>query len=49
VNRAGDYVRASIATPDDVAAIEAWREAQRAVLNTFQKILCNRARDTDCE
>lgn len=44
VNRAGDAVRANIATADDIHAIEQWRAAHRAVLNTFQAILRTRLR-----
>lgn len=46
VNRAGDNVRAGVATADDLRVIEDWRAAHRAVLNTFQAILHNRARGT---
>lgn len=45
VNRAGENVRAGKATAEDLAAIEEWRAAHRAVLNTFQAILRERARD----
>lgn len=44
VNRAGDSVRAGTATADDLLVIEEWRAAHRAVLNTFQAILRERAR-----
>ena len=44
VNRAGDAVRAGMATPDDITVIERWRAAHRAVLNTFQAILRTRLR-----
>ena len=44
VSRAGDAVRDNTATPDDLAVIEAWRAAHRAVLNTFQAILRGRVR-----
>lgn len=47
VNRAGDAVRAGTATPDDIFAIEQWRAAHRAVLNTFQAILRTRLRNTN--
>ena len=47
VNRAGDNVRAGIATPEDLTVIEEWRAAHRAVLNTFQAILRERARESD--
>lgn len=46
VNRAGDRVRAGSATPEDLEAIEEWRAAHRAVLNTFQAILRIRAKGT---
>jgi ppGpp synthetase/RelA/SpoT-type nucleotidyltranferase len=46
VNRAGDNVRAGTPTDEDLATIEAWRAAHRAVLNTFQAILRNRTRGT---
>ena len=44
VNRAGDSVRENRATVDDLNAIENWRAAHKAVLNTFQAILRNRTR-----
>ncbi|WP_201495709.1 RelA/SpoT domain-containing protein [Rubrivivax sp. A210] len=44
VNRAGENVRAGNPTADDLAVIEEWRAAHRAVLNTFQAILRERAR-----
>lgn len=47
VNRAGENVRASLATDEDLQVIEEWRAAHRAVLNTFQAILHNRARNAD--
>lgn len=46
MNRAGDNVRAGTPTTDDLAVIEEWRAAHRAVLNTFQAILRNRTRGT---
>lgn len=46
VNRAGDNVRAGTPTAEDLQAIDEWRAAHRAVLNTFQAILRNRTRDT---
>ena len=46
VNRAGDNVRTGMPTADDLAVIEEWRAAHRAVLNTFQAILRNRTRST---
>jgi putative GTP pyrophosphokinase len=42
VNRAGENVRAGTTTEEDLAIIEEWRAAHRAVLNTFQAILRNR-------
>lgn len=47
VNRAGENIRAGIATPEDASVIETWRAAHRGVLNTFQAILRNRTRGTD--
>lgn len=44
VNRAGDAIRDSTATPEDLAVVEEWRAAHRGVLNTFQSILRNRTR-----
>jgi putative GTP pyrophosphokinase len=44
VNRAGDGVRSEDPTFDDLLVIEEWRAAHRAVLNTFQAILRERAR-----
>jgi len=44
VSRAGDAVRSNTATPDDLAVIEEWRAAHRAVLNTFQAVLRGRTR-----
>lgn len=44
VNRAGDAVRSEIVTPEDLAVIEEWRAAHRAVLNTFQAVLRGRTR-----
>lgn len=46
VNRAGDNVRNTNATDEDVAIIDQWRAAHRAVLNTFQAILRTRTRNT---
>jgi putative GTP pyrophosphokinase len=46
VNRAGENVRAGTPTEEDLAVIEEWRAAHRAVLNTFQAILRNRTRGT---
>ncbi|MRT28657.1 hypothetical protein FYB76_07585 [Herbaspirillum sp. CAH-3] len=45
VNRAGNNVRAGTASREDLAVIEEWRAAHRAVLNTFQAILHKRARN----
>ena len=47
VNRAGENVRAGDPTEEDLAVIEQWRAAHRAVLNTFQAILRNRTKDTN--
>ena len=47
VNRAGDNVRKGVATPGDLAVVEEWRAAHRDVLNTFQAILRQRARDKE--
>lgn len=47
VNRAGDRVRDGTADADDLVAIDKWRAAHRAVLNTFQAILRTRTRGTD--
>ncbi|MCL1499909.1 RelA/SpoT domain-containing protein [Xanthomonas nasturtii] len=44
VNRAGDAVRSKALTHEDLAVIEAWRAAHRAVLNTFQAVLRGRLR-----
>jgi putative GTP pyrophosphokinase len=44
VNRAGDRVRAGVATEEDFVIIDEWRAAHRAVLNTFQAILRTRTR-----
>ena len=44
VNKAGAAVRAGNPSVDDLATIEIWRAAHRAVLNTFQAILRIRAR-----
>jgi len=42
VNMAGQNVRDDVATLEDLLAIEEWRSAHRAVLNTFQASLRNR-------
>lgn len=47
VNRAGERVRDGTAGPADLAVIDAWRAAHRAVLNTFQAILRTRTRGTN--
>lgn len=41
---AGDNVRNSIATAEDLRVIDVWRAAHRFVLNTFQSILRSRTR-----
>jgi putative GTP pyrophosphokinase len=45
INTAGARVRAGTAGPEDIQAIEEWRAAHRAVLNTFQASLRNRTRN----
>jgi putative GTP pyrophosphokinase len=45
VNQAGNNVRLNQANPDDLRAIEEWRAAHRAVLNTFQSSLRNRTKN----
>ena len=47
VNRAGESVRAGTATSEQIEAIDRWRAAHRAVLNTFQAILRGRTKGTD--
>ena len=47
VNRAGDAIRLGTETEEDLAAINAWRAAHGAVINSFQAILRGRTRDTD--
>lgn len=47
VNRAGQNVRDGVASLDDLAVIDEWRAAHRAVLNTFQAILRTRTREAD--
>lgn len=47
VNRAGSNVRSRQAIYKDYQAIDKWRAAHRAVLNTFQAILRNRTRGTN--
>lgn len=44
VNRAGENVRNGVETDSDLVVVEEWRAAHRAVLNTFQAILRERAR-----
>ena len=44
VNRAGDHVRAGVATAEDISVIEEWRASHRNVLNTFQATLRNRTK-----
>lgn len=46
VNRAGESLRTSTATPADSGVVDEWRAAHRAVLNTFQAILRTRTRGT---
>lgn len=46
VTRAGEHIRQSAATADDLLVIDEWRAAHRGVLNTFQAILRNRTRGT---
>jgi putative GTP pyrophosphokinase len=45
VNKAGENIRVNTATEEDLRVIEEWRAAHRAVLNTFQAILHQRARN----
>lgn len=47
VTRAGQAVREGKASPEELAVIDTWRAAHRAVLNTFQAILRIRAKDTN--
>lgn len=44
VNRAGANVRGGNPTPEDLQAIDEWRAAHRAVLNTFQAVLRTRTK-----
>jgi ppGpp synthetase/RelA/SpoT-type nucleotidyltranferase len=46
VNRAGEAVRNSSATSEDLDVIDVWRAAHRGVLNTFQAILRTRTKGT---
>lgn len=45
VNAAGDAVREGRATEEDLRVIEAWRAAHSNVINTFQALLRNRAKE----
>jgi hypothetical protein len=45
VNAAGDAVRQGRATAEDLRAIETWRAAHASVINTFQALLRNRAKE----
>lgn len=45
VNSAGDAVRESRATEEDMHVIEEWRAAHASVINTFQALLRNRAKE----
>lgn len=47
VDKAGEAVRNSHATPQDLNIIDSWREAHRHVLNTFQAILRTRTRGSN--
>ena len=47
VTRAGASVRAGTSSAEDLAVIDTWRAAHRAVLNTFQAILRIRTKNTD--
>lgn len=44
VNRAGEAIRAGIASAEDLHVIDEWRAAHRAVLNTFNSMLRHRTR-----
>ena len=44
VNRAGNRVREDNATGEDLSVIDAWREAHRHVINSFQAILRHHVR-----
>ena len=46
VSNAGARIREGIATNEDVAVIDTWREAHRHVINSFQAVFRNRTRDT---
>lgn len=45
VNAAGEAVRTNRATSEDLQIIEEWRAAHSSVINTFQALLRNRAKD----
>lgn len=45
VNAAGDAIRTGTATTEDLQVIEEWRAAHSNVINTFQALLRNRAKD----
>lgn len=45
VNAAGESIRAGSATAEDLQIIEEWRAAHSNVINTFQALLRNRAKD----
>ena len=47
VNKAGINFRAQRINSKDLQVLDEWREAHRAVLNTFQAILRNRTRNTN--
>lgn len=47
VNKAGINFRAQRINSKDLQVLDDWREAHRAVLNTFQAILRNRTRNTN--
>ena len=47
VTKAGNRVRDGVATEEDLAIIDTWREAHRHVINSFQATLRNRTRGTD--
>jgi len=49
INAAGVAVRAGLATSDDLLAIEEWRSAHTAVINTFQALLRSRAKAVGAE
>ena len=45
VDRAGERIRTSAETPEDLEVIENWRASHAAVLGSFRKILYNKARN----